>query len=249
MLEAAERLWTGGDRAFELLFLGWSGWLGEEFDDLVKKLVAGGRPIIVRKHCSEEELWGAYRLARFTVFRLSSRATAYRSPILSIRYSGDHVELRQYGRGGGRGCLLVDPRDVDELERAMALLLGRRRVLGKLSDEGERRTPAHGKAMRATSGTLFTETASTRGLRPAVRGDHPGRLDVLRRWLAHWIDRLALHPGSDLVEGAVGRVVARRAGTSHRPLVTYVTMVRNNAGTLHRAIESVQRQHTSWSST
>jgi hypothetical protein len=57
-----------------------------------------------------------------------------------------------------------------------------------------------------------------------------------------WTDRLAARYGADLIEG--GRRVNDHleAGTSRRPLVTYVTVVRNNEATIQRAIESVQRQ-------
>lgn len=57
-----------------------------------------------------------------------------------------------------------------------------------------------------------------------------------------WTDRLAAHSGSGLVEGGRRTTGHLKAGTSHRPLVTYVTVVRNNAVTLRRAIESVQGQ-------
>jgi FkbM family methyltransferase len=133
VLEAAERLWARPDRAFELLFLGWSGWLGEEFDELVEKLVSTGRPIVVRKRCSEEELWAAYRLARFTVF--PSLLEGYGLPIAESLASGTPVITSSYGSmaevAEQGGCLLVDPRDVNELERAMALLLDDDEVLGR----------------------------------------------------------------------------------------------------------------------
>ena len=111
LLEAAERLWGRNQEAFELLFVGWSGWLGEEFDDLVNKLISNGRPIIVRKRCSEEELWGAYRLARFSVF--PSLLEGYGLPIAESLLSGTPVITSNFGSmaevAEKGGCLLVDP--------------------------------------------------------------------------------------------------------------------------------------------
>jgi FkbM family methyltransferase len=140
VLEAAERLWARGDRAFELLFLGWSSWLSGEFDELLGKLVTAGRPIVVRKRCAEEELWAAYRFSRFSVF--PSLLEGFGLPIAESLASGTPVITSNYGsmaevadRGG---CMLVDPRNVDALERAMAILLDDDDALGKLRDEALR---------------------------------------------------------------------------------------------------------------
>jgi glycosyltransferase involved in cell wall biosynthesis len=137
VLEAAERLWARSDRSFEMVFLGWTGWLGEDFDQSVDELVSRGRPIVVRKRCSEVELWAAYRLARFTVF--PSLIEGFGLPIAESLASGTPVITSNYGSSaevaGKGGCLLVDPRDVDELERAIALLLDDDETLGKLRAE------------------------------------------------------------------------------------------------------------------
>lgn len=125
VLEAAERLWARDDQWFELVFLGWGGWLSDEFDDLAERLVSNGRPIVVRKRCSEEQLWAAYRLARFTVF--PSLLEGFGLPIAESLASGTPVITSSYGSmaevAAQGGCLLVDPRDVDQLAEAMALLL------------------------------------------------------------------------------------------------------------------------------
>jgi glycosyltransferase involved in cell wall biosynthesis len=137
VLEAAERLWSQNHMSFELLFVGWSGWLSEEFDELVAKLVSRGRPITVRKRCAEEELWAAYRLARFTVF--PSLLEGYGLPIAESLASGTPVITSNYGSMAEAaekgGCVLVDPRNVEELVRAMSLLLNDDDVLNKLREE------------------------------------------------------------------------------------------------------------------
>lgn len=57
-----------------------------------------------------------------------------------------------------------------------------------------------------------------------------------------WADRLSDRSGRGVVEGGLRTMGYLKRGTPHEPLVTYVTVVRNNAATLHRAIESVQSQ-------
>jgi FkbM family methyltransferase len=137
VLEAAERLWAERGDAFQCLFIGGSSWQSEEFDHLVDRLLEQGRPIAVRRRCTEAELWAAYRLARFTVF--PSLLEGYGLPIRESLASGTPVITSSYGSmaevGSRGGCLLVDPRNVDELERAMRRLLDDNDALAKLRDE------------------------------------------------------------------------------------------------------------------
>ena len=140
VLEAAERLWIGG-RTFELLFIGGSGWKSGDFDELVARLVSTGRPIIVRKRCTEVELWAAYFLARFTVF--PSLLEGFGLPVAESLASGTpaitsaHGSMAEIAEGGG--CLVVDPRDVDSLESAMSRLLQDDRLLERLRLEATSR--------------------------------------------------------------------------------------------------------------
>jgi glycosyltransferase involved in cell wall biosynthesis len=57
-----------------------------------------------------------------------------------------------------------------------------------------------------------------------------------------WKDRLQTQPGTDLIEGGLRTRGMFKTGTEQQPLVTYVTVVRNNTATLARTIESVQSQ-------
>jgi hypothetical protein len=56
-----------------------------------------------------------------------------------------------------------------------------------------------------------------------------------------WADRLA-PSNPDLIEGGLRLTGDLRTGSPEQPLVSYVTVVRNNAQTLQRALESVQNQ-------
>ena len=123
VLHAAERLWREGLR-FELKFIGGGGWR-TEFDASMNQLAAAGRPVSVAVRISDEELWGLYRRARFTVFASLhegyglpvAESLAYGTPALTTNY-GSTAEIAAEG-----GALTVAPRDDDALVDAMRRLL------------------------------------------------------------------------------------------------------------------------------
>lgn len=67
ILLAAEQLWREGQQ-FQLLFIAGDGWLRDDFDAELKRAQDAGRPVRVISKASEEVLWAAYQLARFSVF-------------------------------------------------------------------------------------------------------------------------------------------------------------------------------------
>ena len=121
LLVAAEQLWREG-LSFRLRFIGGGGYR-TEFEALVARLTAAGRDVQVDVQISDEELWQAYRDARFTVFASLhegyglpvAESLAYGVPALTTSY-GSTAEIAEDG-----GALLVDPRDdqalVDALRR------------------------------------------------------------------------------------------------------------------------------------
>lgn len=141
VLEAAERLWSSG-AWFDLVFIGGSGWRSEGFDLEIDRLVAAGRPVRVHRRATEAQLWGAYRLARFTVF--PSLLEGYGLPIVESIASGTPVITSNYGSmaevGRPGGALLVDPHDSVELEKAMRLLLQNDERVAELRREAAERT-------------------------------------------------------------------------------------------------------------
>jgi glycosyltransferase involved in cell wall biosynthesis len=140
VLEASERLWTAGSR-FELVFVGGSGWKSESFEDLVGRLAGSGRPVRIVRRASEEELWAAYRLARFTVF--PSLVEGFGLPVAESLASGTpaitsrHGSMAEIAEGGG--CLLVDPYDVTAIAAAMEQLLEDEVLLERLRTEADER--------------------------------------------------------------------------------------------------------------
>jgi glycosyltransferase involved in cell wall biosynthesis len=123
LLYAAERLWREGHH-FELLLLGGSGW-GQEIPKEIAKLRRQGRPVEARHRVSDSDLAAAYRQARFTVFTSLhegyglpvAESLAYGTPVIT----SDYGSTREIAEGGG--AVLVDPRDDEELVRAMRQLL------------------------------------------------------------------------------------------------------------------------------
>lgn len=58
-----------------------------------------------------------------------------------------------------------------------------------------------------------------------------------------WIERLQTEGGSNKTEGGLRIKGLLKSGTPDQPLVTYITVVRNNDKTLARTIQSVQQQN------
>jgi glycosyltransferase involved in cell wall biosynthesis len=142
LLHASEVLWREG-LDFELLLVGASGWHDDEFHARIDELSAAGRPVVVARRITDDELWELYRQARFTVFPSLhegfglpvAESLSYGTPVVTTRY-GSTAEI-----GIGGGVLLVDPRDDEDLANAMRSLLIDDELLGKLAVEAATRTP------------------------------------------------------------------------------------------------------------
>jgi FkbM family methyltransferase len=124
VLEAAERLWSSGI-VFELLMIGGGELRFDEFRVYADRLHDTGRPLNVRKRVTDTELWAAYKIARFSVF--PSLLEGYGLPVAESLASGTPVITSSHGSMAeiavGGGALLVDPRNVDEIESQMGRLL------------------------------------------------------------------------------------------------------------------------------
>lgn len=143
VLDAAEQLWSSG-LSFVLLLVGGSGWRSDLFDREIERLHLLGRPVRVSRGASEDDLWAAYRLARFTVF--PSLVEGYGLPIVESIASGTPVITTNYGSMAevalDGGALLVDPHDSDMLAAEMRRLLIDDEELERLRAEAaERRFP------------------------------------------------------------------------------------------------------------
>ena len=141
VLEASERLWRAGHR-FELVFMGGSSWRAEgNFDSYMTRLQDAGMPVRVEVRVSENALWNAYRGARFTVF--PSLIEGFGLPVAESLAVGTPVITSSYGSmaeiATGGGALMVDPRDVDDLERHMRCLLEDDRLVERLRREARGR--------------------------------------------------------------------------------------------------------------
>ncbi len=140
ILLAAERLWNEGHQ-FQLLFIAGSGWERENFDSALAELQNRGRPVRVISTASEELLWSAYQLARFSVFVSitegfglpAAESIAAGTPVLL----SNHGSMREIGEGGG--AHFVNPHEQDEITAGMRRLLTDDDYLGQLAEQARNR--------------------------------------------------------------------------------------------------------------
>jgi len=133
VLHAAHRAWLDGHR-FTLAFVGAKGWRGAEFAQEATRLARLGVDVVHHEGVADQELWAAYRLARFLVFPSLNEgfglpvaeALALGTPVLTSRH-GSLGDLA--GDGGG---VVVDPRDDEELYRDFVALLADDRLVAEL---------------------------------------------------------------------------------------------------------------------
>jgi glycosyltransferase involved in cell wall biosynthesis len=125
VLHSAELLWREG-RRFSLCFIGGNSWNSEDFTRTLEDLQAAGRPVEALLAVDDDLLWGAYRVARFTVF--PSLNEGFGLPVAESLACGTPVITSGFGSmkeiaDDGGGALLVDPRDDASLTDAMRALL------------------------------------------------------------------------------------------------------------------------------
>jgi len=140
VLHAAELLWREG-LEFSLTFIGGNSWSGEAFVDRLEDLQRRGRAVETISAATDELLFAAYRLARFTVF--PSLNEGFGLPVVESIACGtpvitsDFGSLREITADGG--ALLVDPRDDHALAAAMRTLLTDDAELDRLAKQARGR--------------------------------------------------------------------------------------------------------------
>lgn len=144
VLSAAQLLWDEGI-TFELLVIGGGhSWYLEQFDREVRRLQREGRSVRVGRRVSDAVLAQAYADARVVVF--PSLQEGYGLPVAEALATGTPVITTRYGstaeiaRDGG--CLLVDPRDDDDIAAKLRAVLTDDAVHARLVAEARARTNA-----------------------------------------------------------------------------------------------------------
>lgn len=136
VLHAAERLWREG-LDFELELIGGAGWSDAVLAPVIERARAAGRPLLDSGRVSDEYLWSAVRGAAFTVF--VSLHEGYGLPLADSLACGTPAVTANFGSqleiAEGGGCLVVDPRDDDQIAAAMRRLLTEPDTLAALRDE------------------------------------------------------------------------------------------------------------------
>ena len=122
-----------------------------QFDEQVSRLRAAGRSLTVIRGMGDDELRSAYQRARFAIF--PSLHEGYGLPVAEALAAGTPVITSNFGsmqeiaRDGG--CLLVDPRDDEDIIGAMRSLLKDGSLVAELRDQARGRTPRTWEAYAA----------------------------------------------------------------------------------------------------
>ncbi len=160
ILHAAEVLWRRGLR-FSLTFIGGRSWGGTEFDATLAALQAAERPIERATGITDEFMYAAYRLARFTMF--PSLTEGYGLPVAESLAVGTPVITSGFGSMAeiaDRGALLVDPRDDESILSAMEALLTDDGLLQRLRDEAKGRPTSSWQDYAERCWSLLTDPDS-----------------------------------------------------------------------------------------
>lgn len=143
VVHAAERLWREGVD-FELRLVGGFGWSDEPLGEATARLRAEGRPLVELGRVSEQVLWDELRAADAVAF--VSLHEGYGLPIAEALSVGTPVLTTAYGSqaevAADGGCLLVDPRDDDQVTDGLRRLVTdgalRERLKGEARNRPER---------------------------------------------------------------------------------------------------------------
>jgi glycosyltransferase involved in cell wall biosynthesis len=135
-LHAAERLWQEG-LEFEVRMVGGRGWSDAVLRPAIERLVAAGRPIQNLGRVSDSQLLDEMQAADFCYF--ASLHEGYGLPVVESLAAGTPVVTSNFGSqaeiGELGGCLLVDPRDDDDVAAGIRSLLTDSAVLTRLRAE------------------------------------------------------------------------------------------------------------------
>jgi glycosyltransferase involved in cell wall biosynthesis len=135
-LHAAERLWREG-LDFEIRLVGGPGWSDAELRPAIERLVDAGRSITALGRVSDARLLDEMRSADLVFFASLhegyglpvAEALACGTPVITSNF-GSQLEIAELG-----GCLVVDPRDDDEVTDALRRLLTKPDELQRLRAE------------------------------------------------------------------------------------------------------------------
>lgn len=139
-LHAAERLWREGVD-LEVRLVGGSGWSDAVLRPVIDRLQAAGRPLSDLGRVSDARLEEEMRSASFVFFASLhegyglpvAEALACGTPVITSSF-GSQLEIAELG-----GCLVVDPRDDDDMTAAVRRLVSDPAELDRLRREAAAR--------------------------------------------------------------------------------------------------------------
>ena len=139
-LHAAERLWRKG-LDFEVRLVGGPGWSDAVLQPAVDRVLQQGRPLTALGRVSDDRLAEEMRSASFVFFASLhegyglpvAESLAWGTPVITSGF-GSQQEIAELG-----GCLMVDPRDDDDVTAAVERLLTDPVELARLRAEASAR--------------------------------------------------------------------------------------------------------------
>nr|MCW2729124.1 glycosyltransferase [Aeromicrobium sp.] len=135
-LHAAERLWNEG-LDFEVHLVGGRGWSNSVLKPAIDRLVSAGRPLHDLGRVTDAQLLAEMRAADFVYF--ASLHEGYGLPVAEALAAGTPVITSNFGSqaeiGESGGCLLIDPRNDDDIAAGIRTLLTDPSELARLRAE------------------------------------------------------------------------------------------------------------------
>lgn len=143
VVHAMQRLWREGSQDRLVIVGGGSIAFTRRFDAEIDALRSAGRPVEVRRGVGDVELSDLYARADVCVFPSLQEgfglpvveALAHGTPVIT----SDHGSLAEIAEGGG--CVLIDPRDDEQLLDALRRVLGDDELRATLRAEALARVP------------------------------------------------------------------------------------------------------------
>lgn len=139
-LHAAERLWSEGVD-LEVRLVGGPGWSDDVLGAAIRRLRAANRPLVDLGRVSDNTLFAELESADFVVF--ASLHEGFGLPVAEALACGTPVVTSNFGSqleiAEGGGCLVVDPRDDDDLTAAIRRLATVPEELDRLRAESQAR--------------------------------------------------------------------------------------------------------------
>lgn len=214
-----------------LVITGTIGWKTDAVESVLHSYPQGEKRVIFTGYVSDEDLPGLYNGA--IAFIYLSRYEGFGLPPLEAMACGipvitsDNSSLPEVVGDAG---IMVNCDDVDSVALSMK----------KILEDDEFRCDLVNRSLARASSFNWDKSSEIFLKRINCEANYNIRLDHVA-W-PRWSNKLLPKTGKLLAEGGLRCRGILKSGSKERPLISYVTVVRNNEACLERTIKSVQDQ-------